>query len=39
MGKVKKNVGKRQGELTLRKSTNEKKTQYPAQDNEILWGK
>jgi hypothetical protein len=25
MGKVKKNVGKRQGELTLRKSTNEKK--------------
>jgi hypothetical protein len=29
MGKVKKNVGKRQGELTLRKSTNEKKNPIP----------
>jgi hypothetical protein len=38
MGKVKKNVGKRQRELTLRKSTNGKK-KHPAQDNEILWGK
>jgi hypothetical protein len=29
MGKVKKNVGKRQRELTLRKSTNEKKKNTP----------
>jgi hypothetical protein len=29
MGKVKKNVGKRQRELTLRKSTNEKKNNTP----------